>query len=168
VHNGGKGLPISFQMVVRFILIALTSLFPAWATAQPKTGAGDQSEVVQTVRTLFNALETSNDAQFTSVVTSDFYMFDGGTRFSGQQILSLMKALRAAGKSYKWNVSGADVHVIGNTAWVAYVNKGSITDSSGTKDQEWLESAFLERQGVGWKIAFTQSTRVPEANSKRK
>ena len=153
---------MSFQMMVRFILVALASLLPVWATAQLKTSADGQSEVVQPVRTLFSALETGNDVQFASVITSDFYIFDGGKRFSGQEILALMKALRAAGKSYKWNPSEADVHQIGNIAWVAYVNKGSITDSSGTKDQEWLESAFLERQGAVWKIAFMHSTRVPE------
>ena len=153
---------MSFQKAIWFILIMLASLFPVWATAQLKTSADDESEVVQTVQTLFNALETANDAQFTSVLTSGFYLFDGGKRLSGQAVLSLFKALRAAGKSYKWSVTEADVHVIGNTAWVAYVNKGSITDPSGTKDQEWLESAFLERQEVGWKIAFMHSTRVPK------
>ena len=147
----------------RFILLVLAIFLPVLASAQLRTGVDDQSEAVQAVRTLFNALETSDDVQFTSVLTSDFYIFDGGKRFNGQEILSLMRALRAAGKSYKWNVSEADVHVIGNTAWVAYVNKGSITDSSGTEDQEWLESAFLERQGMAWKIAFMQSTRVPKA-----
>ena len=146
-----------------FILIALALLSPVCASAQLRTGVDDQSEAVQTVRALLNALATSNVVQFTSVLTPDFYIFDGGKRFNGQEILSLMKALRAAGKSYKWSVSEADVHVIGNTAWVAYVNKGSITDSSGTEDQEWLESAFLERQGMAWKIAFMQSTRVPKA-----
>lgn len=153
---------MSFQIVFRFIVIAIPLLFPLWAKAQLKTVAEDRSEVVQTVRALFNALEASNDAQFTSLLTSDFYIFDGGSRFSEQAILSLFKTQRAAGKSYNWNLSEPDVHVMGNTAWVAYVNKGSIIDSSGTKEQEWLESAFLEKHGAIWKIAFLHSTRVPK------
>jgi hypothetical protein len=37
-----------------------------------------------------------------------------------------------------------------HTAWIAYVNKGSITDASGTMNQKWWESAFLEKQaGTG-------------------
>ncbi len=152
---------MSFQIVFRFTVIAVLSLMAVWADAQLKTGSDDRSEVVQTVQALFNALEASNDAQFTSLLTPDFYIFDAGKRFSGQGVLSLFKAMRGAGKSYNWNVSEADVHVIGNAAWVAYVNKGSITDPSGTRDQQWLESAFLEKQGAGWKIAFMQSTRVP-------
>jgi hypothetical protein len=43
-------------------------------------------------------------------------------------------------------VTEPDVHISGNTAWIAYVNKGSITDRSGTIDQKWLESAFLEKR----------------------
>ena len=54
-----------------------------------------------------------------------------------------------------------EVHVSCNTAWIAYTNKGSITDSSGTMNQKWLESAFLEKQAGSWKIVFMHSTRVP-------
>jgi ketosteroid isomerase-like protein len=153
---------MSFQVVYRFIGIAVVSLFPMWAPARQKAVADDRSEVVQTVQALFNALEASNDAQFTSLLTPDFYIFEGGNRLGAQEVLSLFNKLRAAGKSYNWNVTEPDVHVIGDTAWVAYVNKGSITDASGTKDQEWVESAFLEKQGTGWKIAFMHSTRVPK------
>lgn len=35
----------------------------------------------------------------------------------------------AAGKRYEWNVTEPDVHISGNTAWIAYANKGSITDA---------------------------------------
>ncbi|MEI9985705.1 MAG: hypothetical protein WDN69_22500 [Aliidongia sp.] len=46
----------------------------------------------------------------------------------------------------------------GDTAWVAYVNRGSVTDSHGTRPQSWLESAFLRKRGGAWKIAFLHST----------
>ena len=154
---------MSYQIAFRFIGIAVLSLFPMWATAQLKTVADDRSQVVQTIDALFNALEAGNDAQFTSLLSPDFYLFDGGVRFNAQGILSLFKGQRAAGKSRNWNVTEPDVHVMGNIAWVAYVNKGSVTDATGTTNQEWLESAFLEKQGAGWKIAFMQSTRVPKA-----
>jgi ketosteroid isomerase-like protein len=75
--------------------------------------------------------------------------------------MALIKAQHAAGKRYEWNVTEPDVHVSGNTAWIAYVNKGSITDASGTTSQKWLESAFLQKQAGIWKIVFMHSTRVP-------
>jgi ketosteroid isomerase-like protein len=77
--------------------------------------------------------------------------------------MASIKALHAAGKRYEWNVTEPDVHITGNTAWIAYVNKGSISDASGTLNQNWLESAFLEKQAGTWKIVFMHSTRVPVA-----
>jgi hypothetical protein len=103
---------------------------------------GDGPAVVQTIRAFFNALEISNDAQFMSLVTSDFYSFEGGTRFSGPEILSFIKAQRAAGRSYRWTVSEADVHVARNNAWIAYLNEGSITDSSSMTDQSGWNRYF--------------------------
>jgi len=40
-------------------------------------------------------------------------------------------------------------------------NKGSTTGASGTINQKWLESAFLEKQAGARKIVFMHSTRVP-------
>jgi ketosteroid isomerase-like protein len=122
----------------------------------------DQHEIVQTVRAFFAALNASSDSQYTSVVTPDFYSFEGGTRFNYREILSFIKAQRSSGRSYTWNVSEADVHVTGNSAWIAYLNKGTITDPTGKRDQDWLESAFLEKEEAVWKIAFLHSTRVPK------
>jgi hypothetical protein len=43
---------------------------------------------------------------------------------------------------------------------IAYVNQGSITDASGTVSQNWLESAFLQKQRRTWEIVFMHCTRV--------
>jgi ketosteroid isomerase-like protein len=86
-----------------------------------------------------------------------------GARFNGDSIMALIKAQHIAGKRYEWKVTEPDVHISGKTAWIAYVNKGSITDASGSRNQTWLESAFLEKQAGAWKIVFMHSTRVPVA-----
>jgi hypothetical protein len=74
-----------------------------------------------------------------------------------------IKAQHLAGKRYEWNVTEPDVHISGKTAWVAYVNKGSVGDAAGTVSQDWLESAFLQKQAGVWKIVFMHSTRVAVA-----
>ena len=83
--------------------------------------------------------------------------------FNGDSIMAFIKAQHAAGKRYEWNVTDPDVHIYGDVAWIAYVNKGSISDASGTVNQSWLESAFLQRQAGVWKIVFVHSTRVPNS-----
>lgn len=129
--------------------------------AQQRPLTLEQTKVADTVRTIFVAARADDIAKFDSVIAPDFYIFDGGARFNGDSVMDFIKAQHAAGKHYEWNVTDPDVHINGNTAWMAYTNKGSITDASGTKNQDWLESAFLQKQAGTWKIVFMHSTRVP-------
>jgi ketosteroid isomerase-like protein len=156
-------MPSQFPIAlgVTFALIFSTIVFTA--RAQQKSFTPDQQQVVDTVSTIFTAARADDLAKFDSVIAPGFYIFDAGARFDGDTIMALIKAQHAAGKRYEWNVTEPDVHISGDTAWIAYVNKGSITDASGTVNQKWLESAFLEKQAGGWKIVFLHSTRVPVA-----
>jgi ketosteroid isomerase-like protein len=134
------------------------------ARSQQKHLTTEQTQIADTVSTIFIAARADDVAKFDSVIASDFYIFDGGARFNGNSIMSFIKAQHVAGKCYEWNVTEPDVHISGNTAWIAYINKGSITDASGTTvNQNWLESAFLQKQAGVWKIVFMHSTRVPLA-----
>jgi hypothetical protein len=144
------------------ILVLMFSANPVIARAQHKPVTVDQAQIIDTVSTIFAAARTDDVAKFDSVIASDFYIYDGGARFNGDSVMAGIKAQHAAGVHYEWNVTEPDVHINGKTAWMAYVNKGSITDASGTTvNQTWLESAFLEKQAGIWKIAFMHSTRVP-------
>jgi hypothetical protein len=115
------------------------------------------------VKTIFAAALTDDVARLNTVIATVFYIYDGGARFNGDGIVDLIKAQHAAGKRFEWNVTEPDVHISGNTAWIAYVNTGSITDASGTTNQKWLESTFLEKQAGLWKIVFMHNTHVPVA-----
>jgi hypothetical protein len=130
---------------------------------QERALSADQGQVVDTVKAIFGATAFDDLAKFHAVVAPGFYLYDAGARFDGDAIMTLMKAQHAKGRRYEWNVTEPDVHVMGDTAWIAYVNKGSVTDEMGTRAQSWLESAFLERHGGVWKILFMHSTRVPAA-----
>ena len=143
------------------IALALLSANISTAVAQEKLLTTDQMQIVSTVSMIFTAARTDDVAMFNSVIASDFYIYDGGVRFNGDTIMAFIKAQHDAGKRYEWNVTEPDVHISGNTAWISYVNRGSITDASGTMKQQWLESAFLQKQGDMWKIVFMHSTRVP-------
>lgn len=131
------------------------------ARAQENVLTKDQRQIVDTLNTVFTTLRTDDATRLNSVIAPDFYIFDGGTRFNGEAIMALINAQRVAGKRYEWNVTEPDVHINGNTAWIAYVNDGSITDDSGRVNQRWLESAFLQKQAGVWKVVFLHSTRVP-------
>jgi hypothetical protein len=152
-------LQLPIALAVTFALIF--SPYVSIVRAQQTRLTSDQKQVVDTVSTIFTAARADDVAKFDSVIAPGFYIFDVGARFNGDTIMALIKAQHAAGKRYEWNVTEPDVHINGNTAWIAYVNKGSISDASGTVNQNWLESAFLEKQAGVWKIVFMHSTRVP-------
>ena len=146
------------------IAIALTlSASIATAGAEQKHLTAEQTKIADTVSTIFIAARADDVAKFDSVIASDSYIFDGGARFNRNSIMSLIKAQHVASKRYELNVTEPDVHISGNTAWIAYINQGRITDPSGTLNQNWLESAFLQKQAGVWKIVFMHSTRVPLA-----
>jgi Domain of unknown function (DUF4440) len=157
---------MSSRLHIALVTITWALMFsanPVTARPQQKLVTTDQAQIVATVSTIFAAALTDDVAKFDSVIASDFYIFDGGARFNGDSIMAFIKAQHLAGKHYEWNVTEPDVHISGKTAWVAYVNKGSVSDASGAVSQNWLESAFLQKQAGVWKIVFMHSTRVPMA-----
>jgi hypothetical protein len=147
------------SVTIGVALMLSASISPA--RAQQRSLTPEQAQVVDTVRTIFVAAKADDVAKFDSVLAPNFYIFDGGARFNADSIMAFIKAQHAAGKRYEWNVTNPDVHINGDTAWIAYTNKGSLTDAAGTKDLNWLESAFLQKQAGTWKIVFMHSTRIP-------
>jgi hypothetical protein len=125
------------------------------------TIAEDEARVLDTMKQLFVAAKTDDLDRFHKVAATEFYAFDGGKRFDGDGLMSLIKAAHAAGKRYEWKVTEPEVHLVCNDAWITYTNRGSIQDETGTKDLMWLESAFLHKEAGVWKIRFLHSTRVP-------
>src|SRR5260370_37938403 len=111
------------------------------ARAQQKRLTSEQSQIVDTVSTIFVAASADDTAKFDSVIASAFYIFDGGARFNAHSILAFINAQHAAGKRYEWNVTEPDRHISGHTASTADADTGSIPDVSGTVIQNALQSS---------------------------
>lgn len=155
---------MSLAKTLSAALLATVLLSPAFArAAEPActTTPADQQAVTETIRTMYAAASTDDLAKFHSVTTSGFVAFDLGHRFDGDALMAMVKSAHAAGNIIVWTVNQPDVHITCNTAWIAYTNRGTLTDSSGTHPLTWLESAFLQKEAGTWKIVFFHSTRVP-------
>jgi ketosteroid isomerase-like protein len=146
-----------------FIATALlvTSTVCAIAADQPGPAIDDQVQVTETVRSMFAALTEEDLPKLRALLAPDFYAFEAGGRISADALIDLMKKAHAAGKVYTWTVNEPEVHIGGRIAWVTYVNRGSIKDTSETKNVSWLESAILRKDDGKWRIQFFHSTRVP-------
>jgi len=124
--------------------------------------AQDQAIVIQTIGDAFKDLEAGNLSAYRSRLTNDFYMFDGGKRFSSDVLIAQLQEIQASGTHYHWQVTNPDVHVEGTSAWIAYTNDGQVTTPTGVQSRQWLETAFLQKQAGTWKIAFWHSTPVQQ------
>lgn len=129
--------------------------------APPLPAGSEEARVIEVMRTFYVAATNDDLEKFHTVVTRDFYSYDGGARFTGDELMALIKAAHASGKVFVWNVTKPEVRMHGDVAWITYVNEGSVKDASGTKNVTWLESAFLRKEKDGWRIEFFHSTRVP-------
>lgn len=111
---------------------------------------------------MFVAATTDDLKLFHTVAAPDFYAFDGGKRYDGDALMDLVKGLHAAGSVYVWTVNEPEVHISCNTAWVTYVNRGSVQNASGTTKVTWLESVILEKEAGRWRVRFASSARAPQ------
>ena len=153
------------------MVAAMTSkLLPAWmlaialcfmGAAQASSPTTDEDAVAQAIRLMYVALTKDDTAQLRAVTTSDFYAFDGGEKMTGDELMSLIKSLHAAGKTFVWTVTEPKVRIEHAVAWITYLNRGSVQDAAGKKDVSWLESAVLLKEAGTWRIQFFHSTRVP-------
>lgn len=131
------------------------------SSAYASSPADEHDKVAETVRQMYVALTNDDLDLFRAVTSADFYSFDVGKRFDGDELAELVRKAHASGKVYVWEVTDPKVQVDGNTAWVTYVNRGSISDAAGKKELSWLESAVLRKEKGAWRIHFFHSTRVP-------
>lgn len=140
----------------------LTVAAPAQSPACASTPA-DRAAVVSTMRAMYAAATADDLARFEALVLPGFYAYDNGVRFNGDAVMKMVTSYHAKGAKFVWTVTQPDVHMHCDTAWIAYVNTGSIQTSADQAPvpTTWLESATLERRNGTWKLAFLHSTRVP-------
>jgi hypothetical protein len=155
-----------FSNLVRTVplLLALLLSSSAFATeTQPcQVSAADQTQIIDTVNSMFSAAQTDDLTKFHNIADPTFYAYDNGKRFDGDALLNLIRDYHTKGYVFVWTVNDPQVHIDCNLAWVTYVNRGSITDPSHTTTpMQWLESVILEKESGNWRILFVHSTRVP-------
>ncbi len=153
---------IKYRTFFSVTLLLLTLTISALAAdQQPAPAIADEVQVPEVVRSMFVALSAEDIPKLRSLIAPNFYAFDAGGRINGDALIDLIKKAHAAGKVYAWTVNEPEVHIDGSTAWVTYINRGSIKDASETKNVSWLESAILRKEKGNWRIQFFHSTRMP-------
>jgi Domain of unknown function (DUF4440) len=122
----------------------------------------DKAAVADTLRAMYAAVSVMDRARLeTEIFAPGFYAYDLGKRFDGMDLVDLIEGAMAAGRRFVWTINEPDVRIVGDRAWIAYVNRGSVGDAETTTPVSWLESAMLARIDGRWRIEFFHSTRAP-------
>jgi hypothetical protein len=95
----------SFEMnsLLRLCCLSLAALASAAANGQ-QVSAIDQAEVVDAMRTMYVAATNDDLALFHAVAAPDFYAFELGKRFTGDELMALLKSRHDAGVVYVWRI----------------------------------------------------------------
>lgn len=156
--------PVGPCLILVLILATMMACPAAMARqTRPCTASdADKPAIAAAVRNLFAAAEKDDVAAFDALLAPGYFMYDGGRRFDGDAILTkLLMEKQKQGYTWVWSVQDPQIEVDCTTAWIAYVNEGSLTAPDGKKqDLTWLESAFLEKRNGHWLLRFAQSMRA--------
>src|SRR5260370_8931562 len=86
-------------MSSRLCIMLTTVVFTVFFSTNPRTVGGEQklltpeqTQIVNTVSTVFTAARTDDLAKFDSVIAPDFYIFDVVARLDGAPTMTLIKA----------------------------------------------------------------------------
>src|SRR5258708_23406415 len=104
-------------ILVNFAFAVLFSANVSTASAQQKLLTADQTQIVNTVSVIFAAARTDDVAKFDSVVAPDFYIYDGGVRFTGDTVVAMIKAQHATGERYDGDVTATPLRHRGDHRW---------------------------------------------------
>lgn len=126
------------------------------------TQPGANEEIKRIVTAFFDALRKEDKVAFQRQTTTSFYSFDGGKRYSGTELVDVVRDAHARGAQLNWSVGPLDTKLRCDVAWSAWENVGSAGIPPAVRPVRWLESAVLVRQNGIWKIDFFHSHRAAE------
>ena len=121
---------------------------------------GSNAEIEGTVHAFFDALRKEDKAAFQHLTTTHFYAFDAGKRYSGTELVDVVKDAHDRGVQINWSIGPLDTKFDCDVAWTTWENVGSAGKPPDVKPLRWLESAVLVRDNSGWRIDFFHSQRA--------
>ena len=149
-------------LCIAALLTAATQVAPAFA-ADARCAPPSPDAVAETMRDMYAALMVDDETRLQEIFMPDFTSYDGGKAFDGPGMAGLVKDAHKAGSKFIWTVNEPKIQLHCDLAWIAYINRGSITGASGVKPATWLESAVLRYDTGRWRIAFFHSSRAAPA-----
>jgi ketosteroid isomerase-like protein len=140
--------------------LAAACAFAATIHMTAASASDDAAAVQDAIKENYAAYSSFDADRYRATTTDDFVLLENG-EFIDRETDAANMAKPGTGFRRTDHFDFKVVKVAGDTAYAAYVLKSDIyDDAQGARSREWLESAFLRREGSRWKMALLHSTRV--------
>ena len=132
---------------------------------EPKQFTITEAEVIETIEGLFKALDMDNNdlKLWDNYVTPDFIIYEAGQKMTKQEFIDFVN-WPATMKETNWALSDFRISIDQNAAHASLLNKGTFISENDslrfTRNLEWLESAYLIKEGEVLKLKFYFSDRI--------
>jgi hypothetical protein len=125
----------------------------------------EEQQIIDTVAVLLAAAKANDYATFDACASPGFFVHENGERLDAKGVFHLIVNAQRDGAVFEWNICDPIVHVNGNLASIAYLNRGSVTRNGEREPVTWLETATLTRTHGAWRVEFMSSMRALNAKS---
>lgn len=140
-----------------FLLLSFLIVTATYLNAQTRNNS-EQTKVNQTVIKLFDGIAALDMKMVGRHSTEDFLLLEDGAVWNMDTLASRLNPLKAVSFSRTNRLDFIRTEVEGNSAWVAYNNAADMVVNGQKRTIQWLESAFLVKQGNDWKVRMLHST----------
>ncbi len=140
-----------------FLLLSFLIVTATYLNAQTRNNS-EQTKVNQTVIKLFDGIAALDMKMVGRHSTEDFLLLEDGAVWNMDTLASRLNPLKAVSFSRTNRLDFIRTEVEGNSAWVAYNNAADMVVNGQKRNIQWLESAFLVKQGNDWKVRMLHST----------
>ena len=140
-------------------LIAGAGILVSSVCASGISAADEAAAVKQAVMDNYAAFSGFDKQHYRSFLADDYLLLEHGELLDIEGDVAMMAAPES-GHKRKNDFDFRAVKVYGDIAYTVYFLKSEITDKTGTRHHQWLESAILRRSGNRWLMALLHSTRI--------
>ena len=126
--------------------------------------------IIDHINEFFNALNIKNYNKelLSHKVTDDFIIYEMGEKFTLNEFTDFIESAGFLGwESTEWFLSDFTISIDNNSAHASYLNIGVFiypnpyaSEVLLKENKQWLESAYIVREGENLKIKFLQSDEI--------
>ena len=110
------------------------------------------------ITAFFGSLSDCDADRLRRHAAPDFVAFDMGERMTLEELRLVVDQARRDGRTYHWQITDPQVHIIGDHAWATWRNVGEVASDTQIEHRVWLESGILRRDELGWRMIFLHSS----------